>query len=173
MTAKNFKGIWDQKRDVLLANPDKCAVTVKADSHLVDGFMSRVKARDFDIKRQSAELRFDYEPSANLQFIVSGGLNRADYIELTGLGAGQGKDWASNYAQARLIYGNLFAQVFRNWSDAGDTFLLGSGTPIVDRSSINVFQIQHGASGRWPDASITQWLNDQAVTGVATCGCSP
>jgi len=49
MTAKNFKGIWDQKRDVLLANPDKCAVTVKADSHLVDGFMSRVKARDFDI----------------------------------------------------------------------------------------------------------------------------
>ena len=49
MTAKNFKAIWDQKRDVLLANPDKCAVTVKADSHLVDGFMSRVKARDFDI----------------------------------------------------------------------------------------------------------------------------
>ena len=49
MTARNFKGIWDQKRDVLLANPDKCAVTVKADSHLVDGFMSRVKARDFDI----------------------------------------------------------------------------------------------------------------------------
>ncbi len=36
MTAKNFKAIWDQKRDVLLANPDKCAVTVKADSHLVD-----------------------------------------------------------------------------------------------------------------------------------------
>lgn len=49
MTAKNFKNIWDQKRDVLLANPDKCAVTVKADSHLVDGFMSRVKAREFDI----------------------------------------------------------------------------------------------------------------------------
>ncbi|HIC67970.1 MAG TPA: TonB-dependent receptor, partial [Candidatus Latescibacteria bacterium] len=105
-----------------------------------------LKARDFDIKRQSAELRFDYEPSSDLQFIVSGGLNKADYIELTGLGAGQGKDWASNYAQARLIYGNLFAQVFRNWSDAGDTFLLRSGTPIVDRSSISVFQIQHRAS---------------------------
>ena len=49
MTANNFKAIWDQKRDVLLANPDKCAVTVKADSHLVDGFMSRVKTREFDI----------------------------------------------------------------------------------------------------------------------------
>ena len=131
-----------------------------------------LKARDFDIKRQSAELRFDYEPSSDLQFIVSGGLNKADYIELTGLGAGQGKDWASNYAQARLIYGNLFAQVFRNWSDAGDTFLLGSGTPIVDRSSINVFQIQHRASLKdrlkltyGLDALLTRPDTDGTITG--------
>ena len=49
MTTKDFKEIWDQKREILSANPDKCAVTVKADSQLVDGFMSRVKAREFDI----------------------------------------------------------------------------------------------------------------------------
>ena len=49
MTTKDFKEIWDQKREILSANPDKCAVTVKADSRLVDGFMSRVKAREFDI----------------------------------------------------------------------------------------------------------------------------
>ena len=49
MTIKDFKEIWDQKREILSANPDKCAVKVKADSRLVDGFMSRVKARDFDI----------------------------------------------------------------------------------------------------------------------------
>ena len=49
MTIKDFKEIWDQKREILSANPDKCAVKVKADSRLVDGFLSRVKAREFDI----------------------------------------------------------------------------------------------------------------------------
>ena len=49
MTIKDFKEIWDQKREILSANPDKCAVKVKADSQLVEGFMSRVKAREFDI----------------------------------------------------------------------------------------------------------------------------
>ena len=49
MTTKDFKEIWDQKREILAANPDKCVVKVKADSRLVNGFMSRVKARDFDI----------------------------------------------------------------------------------------------------------------------------
>ncbi len=44
-----FKEIWNQKRDLLSKNPGKCAVTVKADSRLVEGFMSRVKARDFEV----------------------------------------------------------------------------------------------------------------------------
>ena len=45
----NFKQIWKHKRDILSKNPDKCAVTVKADSNLVEGFMSKVKARDFEV----------------------------------------------------------------------------------------------------------------------------
>ena len=43
------KEIWEEKRAILSANPEKCAVTVRADSQLVQGFMSRVKARSFDI----------------------------------------------------------------------------------------------------------------------------
>ena len=49
MSRKNFKEIWEEKRAVLSTNPEKCAVTVSADSQLVEGFMSRVKARSFDI----------------------------------------------------------------------------------------------------------------------------
>ena len=49
MIKKDFKEIWEEKRAVLSANPEKCAVTVSADSELVEGFMSRVKARSFDI----------------------------------------------------------------------------------------------------------------------------
>ena len=49
MSRKDFKEIWEEKRAVLSANPEKCAVTVSADSQLVEGFMSRAKARSFDI----------------------------------------------------------------------------------------------------------------------------
>jgi uncharacterized OsmC-like protein len=45
----NFKEIWNQKRSILSKNPEKCVVTVKADSNLVEGFMSKVKARDFEV----------------------------------------------------------------------------------------------------------------------------
>jgi putative redox protein len=49
VTEKNFKAIWDKKRELLLDNPEKAIVTVKADSELVEGFMSRVKVRDFEV----------------------------------------------------------------------------------------------------------------------------
>ena len=49
MAVKHFKKVWDQKREVLSSNPDKCAVSVKVDSQLTEGFMSRVQARDFEI----------------------------------------------------------------------------------------------------------------------------
>ncbi len=49
VTEKNFKAIWDKKRELLSNNPEKAFVTVKADSQLVEGFMSRVKVRDFEV----------------------------------------------------------------------------------------------------------------------------
>ena len=131
-----------------------------------------LKTRDFDIERQSADLRFDYQPSSDLSLIVSGGFNKGDYIELTGIGAAQAENWTYSYLQARVIYGELFAQVFRNWSDAGDTFLLQDGNRIVDKSSMNVFQIQHGTSFTdrlrltyGLDALLTRPDTDGTITG--------
>ena len=49
MTERNFKKVWEEKRQILASNPEKRAVTVQADSQLVDGFLSCVKARDFEI----------------------------------------------------------------------------------------------------------------------------
>lgn len=102
--------------------------------------------RDFDIVRQGAELRLDYQPTDELTAILSTGFNNGSFVELTGLGAAQAKDWTYNYVQTRLLYRDWFAQVYRNWSDAGDTYLLRSGEDIVDKSSLTVFQIQHTAS---------------------------
>ncbi len=55
-------------------------------------------------------------------------------------------DWQYNFAQLRLLYRDWFFQAFRNWNDAGDTFLLRTGVPVVDRSSLNVLQVQHTSS---------------------------
>jgi len=133
---------------------------------------AEIRERDYDIERQVAELRLDYRPTEELTAIFSTGFNTGGYIELTGLGAAQVEDWTYNYAQARLLYRDWFAQVFRNWSDAGDTFLLRSGEDIVDRSSLTVFQIQHTANlgnrQRFTygfDALLTRTDTDSTVTG--------
>ena len=106
-----------------------------------------IPERSFDVERQSAEARLDYRASDELTAILSGGFNIGSHIEMTGVGAGQAKDWQYNYAQLRLLYKDWFAQVFRNGSDAGaETFLLRSGDPIADLSSLTVFQVQHTAS---------------------------
>ena len=104
------------------------------------------RERDFGIERKSAEVRLDYRPVDDLQAIFAAGYNEGDHIELTGLGAGQGRGWGTNFLQARLLYRDWFAQVFRNWSSAGDTYLLRSGTEITDRSSLTVLQLQHNAA---------------------------
>ena len=105
-----------------------------------------IPPRNFDIERQSAEARLDYRASDDLTAILSAGYNKGDQIELTGLGAGQAQDWAYNYVQLRLLYKNWFAQVFQNGSDAGDTFTLRDGNPIVDKSKLTAFQLQHSAA---------------------------
>ena len=104
---------------------------------------SDLRPRDFDVERRSAEMRVDYRPSDELQAIFSAGTNFGDHIELSGLGAGQIRGFGTNYAQARFNYKDWFGQVYRNWSSAGDTFLMSTGIEIVDRSSLTVLQLQH------------------------------
>ncbi|MFH1572028.1 MAG: TonB-dependent receptor [Gemmatimonadota bacterium] len=104
-----------------------------------------LRDRDFDISKESAEARIDYQPTDDLTAIVSMGYNNGDYIELTGLGAAQAVGWTYNYLQTRVRYRGLFAQYYHNWNDAGDTYLLRTGEPMVDKSTLDVFQVQHRA----------------------------
>ena len=106
----------------------------------------KIGARDFDVQQFAGEARVDYRVNEDLTTIFNGGFTQASNIELTGLGAGQAVDWTYNYVQARALYKDLFAQVFLNTSDAGDTFLLRDGAPIIDKSSLLVAQLQHGLS---------------------------
>jgi len=106
--------------------------------------IDRIGARDFQIERWAGEVRADWEPTpASRLSLTSGISNAGSQIELTGLGAGQVEDWRYTFYQARYSWESLFAQVYLNKSDAGTTFLLRNGAPIVDRSTMLVGQLQH------------------------------
>ena len=100
----------------------------------------------FDTYQASGEFRIDYKPNDDLTTILASGFTQTTGTELTGLGAGQAKDWTYGYVQGRFIYKDLFAQAFWNRSDAGDTYTLRDGLPVVDKSDLYVGQIQHGYS---------------------------
>lgn len=101
--------------------------------------------RDFKSERMGGEIRLDHRPSEDSELVLAGGYNLlARSIELTGLGAGQAEDWAYTYFQSRFTKDRLFAQFFINQSNAGDTYLLQTGQPIVDESRMMAFQAQHG-----------------------------
>lgn len=105
-----------------------------------------LKTRDHATSNQSVEARLDWRALDDLTAILAAGHNKANIIAMTGVGASQTIDWQYNYAQLRLLYRDWFLQAFRNWNDAGDTYLLRTGVPAIDRSSLTVFQAQHTSS---------------------------
>ncbi|MDH3272211.1 MAG: TonB-dependent receptor [Gemmatimonadota bacterium] len=112
---------------------------------------NRIGVRDFDIERYSLEARTDWRFAEDGGVVATYGRNSSSGVELTGLGAGQTKDWVSQFYQLRLNKDRFFAQGYLNTSDAGDSFLLRDGTVLADESSLWVGQAQHGfavAEGR-------------------------
>jgi iron complex outermembrane receptor protein len=101
--------------------------------------------RDFDIEKYSFDVRADYRPDQDLTVVANyGNSNAKNLVELTGLGAGQVRGWIYQYAQARARFKRFFVQAFGNFSDAGETILLQSGEPLVDRSRLWAGQVQQG-----------------------------
>lgn len=105
-----------------------------------------IAARDFNVERWGGEARLDVRPWEDSSDGVSltYGLNQlGSSIELTGIGAGQAKDWRYQYGQVQFRRSGFFAQAFLNASNAGDTYLLRTGAPIVDKSTVLAAQAQY------------------------------
>lgn len=100
-------------------------------------------ARDFNVQKISGEARLDFRFTDDTGLIFNAGYNRANNLELTGIGAGQADGWSYLYAQTRFNYKDLFIQGFVNASDAGDTYLLRDGALIQDNSKLFAAQAQH------------------------------
>ena len=133
VSAQTYKGNDWESED--LAEP----------ARILSGQDSISNARNFDVKKIAGEARLDYRVSDDMTVIVNSGFNQATNLEPTGVGWAQADAWKYTYFQGRLLYKNFFAQAFLNQSDAGDSRLLrpSSFSPIVDKSSLSVIQLQH------------------------------
>ncbi len=110
--------------------------------------------RNFDLEKFTGEARMDIRPRENMELISTiGYTNVGSGLELTGAnGTTQIQGWTYMNLQQRFRWNRLFAQAFVNSSNAGNddvtsssgTYLLRSGQPIVDKSSVSAFQVQHG-----------------------------
>lgn len=132
-----------------------------------------VGRRDFAIRKWNVEGRLDFRPTDGAEIVVGAGRTRAgNALELTGLGAAQVRDWTFDFYHVRGHNGRLFAQAFLNTSNAGDTYLLRTGQPIVDKSRMAVGQVQH-VFDLGPretvtyglDAQYTQPRTERTITG--------
>lgn len=100
--------------------------------------------RDDGHRNWGVDARMDFEPSPGTSLILAAGRNvAAQATELTGLGASNVTNWGVTYGQARLRHKDLFAQLFYNYNTNDETFLLRSGRPLFDNSSLLVGQLQH------------------------------
>jgi len=100
-------------------------------------------SRDNLIRSYSLDTRIDYRIQPDMELILSSGFRNGSDVEMTGLGASQVIHWKYFFAQARFRWKELFAQVYSNFSNSGDTRLLRSGGRVIDRSKLYVTQIQH------------------------------
>ncbi|HEX2208301.1 MAG TPA: TonB-dependent receptor [Longimicrobium sp.] len=146
------------------------ARAVGLDSAAAQARINRIGQRDFDVERMAGEARLDWRVTPSFTTVFSAGMTDVvNGIELTGLGASQVDGWRSSYYQARATWNRLFAQLYMNRSDAGDTYLLRNGAPIVDRSNLLVGQLQHGF-GLWDGRQNFTYGADYLLTTPITEG---
>jgi iron complex outermembrane receptor protein len=133
-----------------------------------------IGARDFNAQHYGLTARLDYRPWDDGEVVANYGFNELGRsIELTGLGAGQAKGWRYQYGQVRMKKGRFFAQAFLNKSDAGGTWLLRTGNPVVDRSVFTAAQAQYGFTAAKGldvitgfDLNHTNPITDSTITGA-------
>ncbi len=105
-----------------------------------------IGARNFQSEKWGGEARLDIRPwdGSNDGLSFTYGLNTmVNSVELTGIGAGQAKDWRYQFGQVQFTRSGFYWQAFVNASDAGDTYLLRTGASIVDRSTVLASQAQY------------------------------
>lgn len=105
--------------------------------------------RDEHTERAAGEARLDWQPDRRTTAVFSAGIAQAiNNVDLTEVGPVQVRDWRYTFGQVRFRRDRLFLNLFYDQNDAGRTFQLYNGDPIVDDSRAFSAQLQYGSSFR-------------------------
>ncbi|MEM8487126.1 MAG: TonB-dependent receptor [Bacteroidota bacterium] len=88
--------------------------------------------RDPDFWKYGITGTLEYRPTSGIRIVANGGYLSQKMSLLTGIGAAQTDNFAYTFAQLRVHAGNLFAQVYMNQNDSGDSFYYGP-TSLTDQ----------------------------------------
>jgi iron complex outermembrane receptor protein len=129
--------------------------------------------RDFNLGRASGEGRLDWRPDDRTEVVTTFGAAQAlTAVDMTPFGGIQGQDWRYSFGQIRMARDRFTANVFYNWSDAGGSYVLRTGAPLVDDSRVLVGQLQHGTAAGPVDllyGADLRWTNPRTegtISGV-------
>jgi len=109
---------------------------------------AEILPRDYQNERVAVEGRLDVRPNPDALLVFSGGWNRLDAVQMTPLGASQASGLGYEYGQARMTWGNWFAQSYITRNDTGDSFNLRTGEDLVDTSRLIVYELQRNWAPR-------------------------
>jgi iron complex outermembrane receptor protein len=95
--------------------------------------------RNYDFKKMNVNGLLQFKLGDNTTLIANGGFSSLDAVVLSGIGTVQADGFGYKYGQLRLQSGGFFAQAYLNNNDGGDSFVYGTGIPVVDNSTqINI-----------------------------------
>jgi outer membrane receptor for ferrienterochelin and colicins len=84
-----------------------------------------------------------YRFADNVTLTANAGYSELKGIVLSGIGTLQAEGFGYTYGQLRLTAGDLFAQLYVNRNNAGDSFVYGTSMPVVDNGIFYNAQAQY------------------------------
>ena len=104
---------------------------------------THVGIRNYKVKKENFDLRFDFRPIDDLNIIANFAMNKMSHLEMTGIGMGITQNWQYMFGQVRMNYNDFFLQTFINKSNSGDTYRVDDGFQQTDNSEMFVVQGQY------------------------------
>ena len=98
---------------------------------------------DFEVKNAKAEVRLDYDPTRDLNISFQTGYSWSKLQQITGTGRYLADGYKYTFYQLRGRYKNMFAQIYLNQGNSGETRGYDLGNVIYDQSKNIAFQFQH------------------------------
>ncbi len=102
-----------------------------------------VLPRNYDHQSYNVNGLLSYRFADDITLTAGGGYSAINSIVLSGIGTLQGDGFGYTYGQLRLVARDLFAQMYFNRNNAGNSFVYGTGMPVVDNGLLFNAQAQY------------------------------